>query len=127
MKHEGFVNKPYDDKGGIAIGYGSNLSRRGLSRDEAYYLMHNDVVRIEEALPGISPASETISHGRYAVLVSMAYNLGLDGLSQFHRFLAALEAQNYELAAKEMERSLWCVQVGKRCEELASIMRRGYI
>ena len=44
---------------------------------------------------------------RFFVLVNMAFNMGIDGLLEFHEMLSALQQGNYEAAAQAMENSLW--------------------
>jgi len=48
------------------------------------------------------------------ILTDMAYNLGLDRLSRFPKFLAAIEKKDYREAAKELVDSRWYGQVGNR-------------
>ena len=127
MRHEGYRQFPYDDRGGVAIGYGSNLSKRGLSREEALYLMRNDIDRLRNALSKRVGAWSRLDQARRDVLVSLAYNLGLNGVFSFKRMMAAIEDENYKLAATEMYLSDWCEQVGKRCPELAEMMWHGNI
>jgi lysozyme len=127
IRHEGYRQFPYDDRGGVAIGYGTNLSKRGLSREEALYLMRNDINRLRNALSKRVEGWIRLDQARRDVLVSLGYNLGLNGVLSFKRMLAAIEEENYELAATEMYLSDWCEQVGKRCPELAEIMWHGKV
>jgi len=48
------------------------------------------------------------------ILTDMTYNLGLDRLSRFPKFRAAIEAKDYQEAAKELIDSKWYGQVGNR-------------
>ena len=57
------------------------------------------------------------------VLVNMVFNLGRPRLSKFKNMLAAVNANDYHLAAEEMIDSKWYRQVGRRSEELVEIMR----
>jgi len=52
------------------------------------------------------------------ILVNMMFNLGRPRLSKFKNFKAALEAEQWELAASEGRNSLWYRQVGNRAERL---------
>jgi lysozyme len=62
---------------------------------------------------------------RQAVLVNMAFNLGVEGLLDFHKMLAAVEHHQYGQASDEMMDSLWAAQVKGRAAELAAMMRTG--
>lgn len=57
------------------------------------------------------------------VLVNMAFNIGRPRLSQFKNMIAAVNANDYQLAADEMIDSRWYNQVGRRSKELVEIMR----
>jgi lysozyme len=56
VKHEGIRNKPYEDSVGVlTIGVGRNLDDVGLSHDEIYYLLKNDIRRCEKELDNSFP------------------------------------------------------------------------
>ena len=123
--HEGLELKPYTDTvGKLTIGYGRNLSDRGLSEAEAEHLLINDLRIAEEDARSLSgPIWDYLSLDRKAVLVDMAFNLGKQRLKGFKRMWAALYNNNYDEAAKEMLDSYWAMQVGQRALNLANIMR----
>jgi len=52
------------------------------------------------------------------VIINMAFQLGRPRLSQFKKFRAAIEKQNYVTAAAEMLDSLWAKQTPNRVERL---------
>ena len=125
-RDEGLRLKPYHDTEGVlTIGYGRNLDAVGISQDEAEVMLTNDIEKARAGLIIALPWSTTLSEERFAVLLNMAYNLGLHGLMQFRRMLAAAEAGDYEQAAYEMGDSKWAGQVGPRAVRLARQMRNG--
>lgn len=71
------------------------------------------------------PWAESMGVVRWSVLVNMAFNMGLDGLEEFHMMLAAAQAGDFEEAATQMLNSLWATQVGDRATQLAQQMRTG--
>lgn len=126
IQHEGLQLKPYmDSSNKLTIGVGRNLDDTGISRDEALLLLHNDINRVETGLDKTIPWWRNLSENRQKVLVSMAFNLGLDGLMRFNRMLAALQDGDYSAAAEEMLASKWAAQVGVRAVELADMMENG--
>ena len=127
IKHEGFRNLAYPDRGSLAIGYGRNLTFNGISKEEARYLLRNDIDRLNKGLAERFPASQKLDSVRYAVVLSMAYNLGLDGLAGFKKMWTAIENADYVRASVEMYLSNWCGQVGDRCGDLAYMMENGEI
>lgn len=104
------------------MGYGTNLSD-GITKDEAEYLLANrfNVVHIE--LARILPWLTNLSEPRQAVLLNMAYNLGVQGLLMFNRTLELIEDEQWDAAAAEMLRSKWADQVGPRAQRLSAQMR----
>ena len=124
-RHEGLRLKPYRDTvGKLTIGYGRNLDDRGISEDEAGFMLDNDidlVVAELERMPlflGLNPV-------RQVVLANMAFNMGMPTLLTFRRMLGALAEKDWDRAAAEMLDSKWARQVGSRANELSELMRRG--
>ena len=123
--HEGFRAKPYRcTEGYLTVGYGTNLDTRGISEDEAEELLLNDMCRVEQSLErhGLLVG---LNGARCAVLINMGYQLGINGLLKFEKTLNAVEAGQFELAAKEMIDSRWAEQTPSRAKELAEQMRTG--
>ncbi|WP_444931567.1 glycoside hydrolase family protein [Microbulbifer sp. SSSA002] len=126
LSHEGVELKTYKCSAGrLTIGVGRNLSDRGVSYDEALILLRNDIDfyfgEVSEKLDFFN----SLSMKRKAVLVNMAFNLGVAGLMGFKNMLAAIAAGDYEQAAEEMLNSLWAKQVGNRAIELSKTMIAG--
>ena len=125
-RDEGLRLKPYRDSLGVlTIGVGRNLDAVGISRGEAYFLLHNDVERAVADVDKWLPWWTGLDEPRQRVLVNMAFNLGIKRLLGFQRFLAAAQAGRYEDAATEMLASAWAGQVGPRAQRLAAMMRGG--
>ena len=123
---EGLRLKPYHCTAGkLTIGYGRNLEDRGITEAEAEYLLENDVSEIYEDLAEIYDFFTHLSPMRKAVLIDMAYNLGLGGLNKFQNMIKAIDDGDYSTAASEMLDSRWASQVGDRAERLAKLMRTG--
>ena len=125
-RHEGFRQRPYQDTMNIlTVGYGRNLEINGISEKEAEYLLIQDITRISHEIWDVLPIFDQLCSPRQEVLVNMVYNLGMDGLLNFRKMLAALANGLYTLAADEMLHSLWSRQVGSRSFELAKVMELG--
>lgn len=125
---EGRRLKPYEDTATpprLTIGYGRNLTDKGISPAEALFMFHNDLDDAEISVNHALPWAEKLTPARYAVLISMAFNMGIYGLEQFHNFLRAAESGDYEDAARHMAASLWARQVPRRARRLVAMMRSG--
>jgi len=124
--HEGLRLKPYaDSENTLTIGVGRNLDHVGISKEEALFLLRNDIARVSKELDANLPWWRSLSETRQKVLVSMAFNLGMGGLLSFTEMLSALESGDYAEAAAQMLASRWASQVGNRAVELAYMMENG--
>ena len=124
-RHEGYRQKPYHCTAGkLTVGYGRNLDDVGLTVDEAEYLLKQDINRAVLSLQALK-CWLTLDSVRRAVLIDMHVNLGNAGLMKFKKFLAAVERQDYDAAADEMQASMWYRQVRIRAAELTQMMRTG--
>ncbi len=126
IKHESYKQFPYvDSTGHLTVGIGRNLTSRGISSNEALYLLDEDILYFYSKLNHILKFFVDLSENRQIVLVDMCFNLGVQGLLNFTQMILALEAQDYDRAAQEMLNSKWAEQVGERASMLASIMKTG--
>jgi lysozyme len=100
------------------------LRERGISKDDALFLLAND---IEDAVKDLSHFEwyENLDPIRKKVVIDMRYNLGPTRFRQFRRMIAALAAGGYTAAAAEMVDSKWYRQVMTRGTRLAQMMRTG--
>ncbi len=126
IKHEGIRLKPYwDTEGKLTIGVGRNIESVGITNDEAYLLLNNDIHRVAREVTDAFAWLKSLSAARQDVVMSMVFNMGLTRFKEFERLIGALIVQNYERAADEMLNSKWASQVKVRAVELAFIMRNG--
>ncbi len=124
--HEGYRQFPYRCTAGkLTIGIGFNLDDTGLYRDEAEAVLTLRMARIGRELAAKLPWLTNLDPVRQAVLLDMAYNLGVPGLLKFKNTLADVQAGRYQTAAAKMMASLWSRQVGRRAERLATMMKTG--
>lgn len=119
IEHEGLRLKPYRctaDK--LTVGVGRNLEDVGISRDEAMYLLGNDIARVTSELDDRIPFWNNLSPNKQIALASMAFQLGVNGLMQFKNMLAAVERGDDVAVAKEMRDSRWYTQTPNRVNDL---------
>ena len=107
------------------IGVGRNIDDRGITEDESDYLLSNDIDLCVKELEGTFPWFQTLSDTRQRVMVNMCFNLGLSRLMGFRKFLAAMEAGEWETAGVEMLDSKWARQVGPRSTRLRDLVLEG--
>lgn len=124
--HEGLRLHPYQCTAGkTTIGVGRNLDDRGITQDEAMYLLERDIDAVEADLDARMSWWRDMTPARQAVLADMCFNLGIGRLSGFVNTLKAMREGRYDDAAKGMLDSLWAQQVGNRAQRLARMMRDG--
>lgn len=123
LRHEGLRLRAYKDTvGKLTIGVGRNIQDKGISEEEALYLLDNDIAEVKEQVGKALPWTLGLNEPRQEVLFEMCFQLGLAGLLGFKNTLAAIRDGNYAKAASGMLQSAWHTQTPGRCEELAEIM-----
>ena len=126
IKHEGLKLKPYTDTvGKMTVGVGRNLDDNGISKDEALFMLRNDIETITGELSNSFPFVDGLCVARQDALINMAFNLGMPRFKKFKRMIAALRDGDFTQAACEMLDSKWAKQVGNRAIELADIIKTG--
>lgn len=126
VRHEGLRNKPYEDTSGhLTIGVGRNLDSLGLSDDEIYYLLKNDIRRCETELDNSFRWYKDLDQVRQEAMINLCFNLGITRLRKFKLALRAMEVKDYEDASDEFLDSLWATQVGQRAVEVTYMIRFG--
>jgi lysozyme len=124
LKHEGLKLFVYNDSEGIpTIGVGRNLKSRGITKEEAMYLLDNDIKDFTDKLSRALPWFDALPQDVKNVLIDMAFNMGIGGLLGFHMTLSNIKAGDYEAASESMLDSKWADQVGYRAQELSNILK----
>jgi lysozyme len=118
-----------DSLGYWTIGIGRLVDKRkpgaGLSDDEIDYLLANDVREKTAQVRAKLPWFDRLNEARQAVIVGMAFQLGMDGLLGFKVTLANIATGRWEQAAAGMLASLWAKQTPARAKRMAEQMRTG--
>lgn len=107
------------------IGYGHNLEEHGLPDTMANQLLSSMLMDTQLECAKNVKAWEKLNAPRKSVLIDMCFNMGWSTLRKFKKFLAALDDEDWEEAAKQMEDSKWFKQVGMRAEILQEMMIYG--
>lgn len=140
-RHEGFRKRVYKCTAGrntIAFGYNldanplklprariAEMLTQGVTEQEAEGLLMQCVEQVTEQLTQRLTWFERLNEARRAVLINMAFNLGIAGLMQFKGTLHAISVFDFEMASRGMLASRWASQVHSRANELALQMKTG--
>lgn len=126
IRHEGLRLKPYRCTAGkLTIGVGRNIEDNGISKEEADFMLMNDIAQCYKELQQNYPWEKDLSPRRRGVLVEMIFNMGIARFKKFQNMLLACQRGDFETAAKEALDSAWHKQVGKRAEVLAQVLKEG--
>lgn len=128
---EGYRKDPYYcSEGYPTIGIGTKIGPKGASL--AYYqfsvtessakaLLQQEVDKIIEAIC-LFPWFQNSSQDRRVILISMAYQMGVNGLLSFRNTLKYIAEKNYAKAAENMLVSKWAQQTPQRARRHAKVM-----
>ena len=135
-KEEGFRAKPYlCSEGFPTIGYGEKIGDKyevlpniTTTEPEAYKKMLATITANEKTMlnnPDLYRCYFHLNDARKAVMLSIAYQIGIYGALKFKKMLGALERADYSAAADEMLNSLAARQTPARWKRNAEQMRSG--
>lgn len=133
---EGLRLKPYYcSEGYPTIGYGQKIGNVGdplpnvtTTEKEALQFLRDRVEGIYNQLSAYKPrAFLGCNDQQRAILISMAYQLGITGLLKFNKMWLALENKDYQKAAIEMLDSKWAKQTPNRAKRHFKTMLDGQL
>lgn len=126
---EGKVKHAYQDHLGYwTIGVGRLIDKEkggGLSDEEIDYLLSNDIEKKYTELIKALPWVAQLHEARQAVLLNMAFQMGVSGLLKFTNTLQNIKNGKWDDASKGMLQSLWARQTPNRALKMAEQMRLG--
>jgi lysozyme len=122
--HEGLKLTPYrctSDK--LTIGVGRNLDDRGISEETAMQMLDEDINIVHGELLKLFPSFSDMPEIVQESLVDLAFNMGTPTLMKFKATVAALNSQQWTIAADELLDSRYARQVGQRAQTIADNIR----
>jgi lysozyme len=129
IEDEGEVLHVYPDLLGFStIGVGRLIDQRkggGISHDESRYLLRNDIASKTAQCERRFEWFVALDGVRQGIIICMAFQLGVNGVANFKKMIAAIEARDWSEAAMQMMDSGWHTQTSERCERMARMMRVG--
>lgn len=126
LKHEGLRLMPYRcTSGKLTIGCGRNLEDSGISKAEAMMMLENDIERATYYARSSFEWFSGLNEVRQAVIISLIFNLGINGFSKFTKTINLIRSGDFYEAGIELLKSRWSEQVGERARELALMLQTG--
>lgn len=139
--HEGCVLKPYrDTKGKLTIGIGRCIDtnpftaeelravgdwQHGITKNAAYMLLRNDINKTYEELKKKIPFYRGLSDERQYALLDMAYQMGVDGVCNFKKMIAAMGVGNWNEAKAQCLDSDYAEEHKTRAGRIANCIQTG--
>lgn len=135
---EGFSAKPYYCSAGYpTIGIGQRIGPKGAPLKLYEFTVSKPLAavwlaeKVKETLadmdkyPNIRAAIDACNEPRKAILISMAYQMGAEGLSKFTNTLRSVAKQDWHAAQAGMLASKWAKQTPNRANRHATQMLTG--
>ncbi|ECO0585165.1 glycoside hydrolase family protein [Salmonella enterica subsp. diarizonae] len=135
---EGVSHKPYINSLGYpTVGVGFKLGPQGASLKNYTFCLTDNVIEawLQENIDRVYRSmqrNEKINRAllysnsvRADILISMAYQMGVNGLAGFNNMFVAITGQDWNNAADEMRRSIWAKQTPERAERHATVIETG--
>lgn len=105
------------------IGVGHNLEAKPISRKAAMVILDDDISDAERDAKTLVSDFKALPDDVKIVLVSMVFQMGKRGVSNFKNMLQAIEIGAFDVAAIEMLNSRWAKQTPNRAKRLAERMK----
>ena len=121
LYHEGIRLKPYRcsaDK--LTIGIGRNIEDVGITEEEAFYLLNNDIKKVVEQCQRNFEWFDGLNDLRKEAIVNLVFNMGFGKFLQFKMTIKHIENEEFELAGAELLDSRYAQQVGQRAIDVAN-------
>lgn len=124
--HEGLKLEPYQCTAGkLTIGVGRNLDDVGITKEEATYMLENDMARVAGQCWANFEWFADLSPVRKEAIINLVFNMGLSKFKQFKKTIAHIEAGDFDLAGAELLNSRYADQVGQRAVDVANQLESG--
>ncbi len=131
IRHEGMKLQLYKCPANKwTIGVGRNLEDRGVTEEEARFLLSNDISISVDELQRTFNWFHLLDDTRQRAIVDLHFNLGLNRLKTFKKTIGLIEEAiegrvEWSQVSSELLDSKWSTQVGQRAEQIADMMRLG--
>jgi len=128
IEEEGYRAHAYTcTSGAVTVAVGRNIDAEhgglGISESEARFLLANDIDRCIDECERAFDWFEYLDDSRQAVIVHLAFWIGLPRLMKFKKMIAAIEEENFQTAALELLDSKLARDIPGRATRLADELR----
>lgn len=135
-REEGYKERPYHcSEGYLTVGIGWKIGPKNVDLESVKYMsvsvqvaelkLSERIFELREELASKIPFFFLQTTPRQSMLISLAYQLGVDGLMKFKNMLKAIEDRDYDLAYSEGLDSRWAKQTPERAVRQMHTMKHG--
>lgn len=125
-ENEGLKLYPYRCSAGkLTIGYGHNLDGLGISRAVADLMFEEDFDRAYGQAAASIRGFLLLNGLQQMAIVDMVFNMGIAGVLNFKKMIAAIAKGDHEEAANQILDSKYAKQCPTRARKNASLLRTG--
>ena len=115
VRHEGIRSFPYNcSENRLTIGIGRNIEQNGISEEEAYYLLENDIKRVMSNLDKSFHMWRCFPKKARLVCIDMAFQMGIAGFLGFKKTIALMQLGMWLEASEELLDSKYAIQTPNR-------------
>lgn len=133
-RDEGKLLHPYKDQlGNWTIGIGHLLTKDDpllhvdhITEDQCHALFQQDIKDAIGIARSVCDTYDKLNDCRQRAIVNMAFNMG-NRLSGFVRFLGAVDKEDWLEAGRQLEKSHWWKQVGRRAVRIRAMIETGEV
>ena len=114
-RHEGLRLHPYHcSENKLTLGIGRNIEDRGITEDEALFLLNNDIKLVQEELTKNWGVWRTFPEKARMVCIDMTFQMGITGFMSFRETRQLMELGKWVDASEEVLRSKYAIQTPSR-------------
>ena len=95
---------------------GHDCREKPITKDQVFYLLKHDIERTKETLDRKLPWWRNLNEDRQYVMIDLVFNLGINSLLGFKKFLKYTSTGFYKQAAHVLMDSKYARQVPARAE-----------
>ncbi len=126
---------PYDDAtgkplrrgdtigGNITLGYGCNISDRGISKTTAEQMLEERINVAIDDTKFIFFNFWTWTENRQVAILDVMFAIGRPSFLGFKKMIQAIKNDDWEEASRQLLDSEWAGDVGQRAKELAELLK----
>jgi lysozyme len=115
VRHEGIRTYPYHcSQNRLTIGIGRNIQENGISEDEAYFLLKNDIERVKKELDKSLQMWRCFPKKAQLVCIDMCFQMGITKFLGFRKTIALMQMDMFLEASEELLNSRYATQTPQR-------------